>query len=161
MKARMAGQLMKYLGGNFAKAYPKATRGKEILGSVIPDVVFGGMSAMMTPGDLSDKVIAGVTDAAIGAGMTGGLRGALGKAPGSLVGTAIEYGGGMASGMVSMPATDALLRLKGGGESPYDKLQQEQYADIRRQVEQDLYNQMTAGVRAPVMSDPFGNEGVY
>ena len=67
----------------------------------------------------------------------------------------------MASGLVSMPATDALLRLKGGGESPYDKLQQEQYADIRRQVEQDLYNQMTAGVRAPVMSDPFGNEGVY
>lgn len=152
---------MKHLGGNFAKAYPKATRGREIASSVLPDLMFGGMSAMMTPGDLSDKLIAGATDAAIGAGMTGGLRGVAGLKPGSALGTAIEYGGGMASGMVSMPATDALLRLKGGGESPYDKLQQEQYADIRRQVEQDLYNQMTSGVRAPIMSNPFGNEGVY
>ena len=151
---------MKTLGSNFAKAYPKATRGKDILQGVVPDLMFGGMSAMMTPGDLSDKLIAGTTDAVIGAGLTGGLRGALGKGPGSAMGNFIELGGGMASGMVSMPATDALLRIKGGGQSPYDKLQEEQYQDLRRQVEQDIYEQMAAGVRSPVVGNPFGNEGM-
>ena len=166
MGMRFAGNLLKKLGPNFAKAFPKEMGGvplpgRGIMGSVLPDVGFGVMSGMMTPGDLGDKLLAGTTDAVIGAGMTAGARGALGARPGSALGTAIEYGGGMASGMVSMPASDALLRIKGGGESPYDKLQQEQYEGIREQVKQELYDQMMSGRRPYTMSDPFAQDGVF
>jgi len=68
----------------------------------------------------------------------------------------IEYGGGMGSGMLSMPVSDQLLRMKGGGQSPYDKLQMEQYEGIREQVKQELYDQMIAGRGATAMvGDPF------
>ena len=165
MGMRFAGNLLKKLGPNFAKAFPKmidgkALPGRGIVGSVLPDVGFGVMSGMMTPGDLGDKLLAGTTDAVIGAGMTGGLRGALGARPGSALGTTIEYGGGMLSGLVSMPASEALLRVKGGGQSPYDKLQEEQYAGLREQVKQELYEQMMAGRRPYTMSDPFAQEGL-
>lgn len=165
MGMRFAGNLIKHLGGNFAKAYPKAINGvplpgRGIMGSVLPDVAFGAMAGAMTPGDLGDKLLAGTTDALIGAGMTGGLRGAAGLGPTSKLGTAIEWGGGMASGMASMPVSDALLRIKGGGVSPYDKLQQEQYEGIREQVKQELYEQMLQGRRSPALGDPFANQGL-
>jgi hypothetical protein len=165
MGMRFAGKLLKHLGGNFAKAYPKAVNGvplpgRGIMGSVLPDVAFGAMAGAMTPGDLGDKILAGTTDAVIGAGMTGGLRGVAGLGPTSKLGTAIEWGGGMASGMASMPVSDALLRIKGGGSSPYDKLQEEQYANIREQVKQELYEQMMSGRRPYTMSDPFAQEGI-
>jgi len=165
MKGRMAGALLKKLGSNFGKAFPKIVDGKElpgrgIIGSVLPDVGFGVMSGMMTPGDFGDKLIAGTTDAVIGAGMTGGLRGALGARPGSALGTTIEYGGGMLSGFASMPVSEAMLRIKGGGSSPYDKLQEEQYAALREQVKQELYDQMMSGRRPYTMGDPFAQEGV-
>ena len=165
MNMRFAGSLLKKLGPNFAKAFPKAIDGvplpgRGIIGSVVPDVAFGAMSGMMTPGDLGDKLLAGTTDAVIGAGMTAGLRGAAGLGPTSKLGTAIEWGGGMASGMVSMPATDAMLRIKGGGESPYDKLQKEQYEGMREQIKQELYEQMLSGRRPGMVGDPFANQGM-
>ena len=153
------------IGSNFAKAYPKDIPGRGIMGSLAPDLAFGTMAGIMTPGDLGDKVLAGTTDAVMGAGLTGGLRGLAGARPGSGLGNAIEWGGGMASGFASMPVSDALLRLKGGGQSPYDKLQSEQYAGIRREIEEDLLKQIMAGSRAPMISpmvgDPFmSNNGL-
>ena len=49
MGMRFAGNLLKKLGPNFAKAFPKeidgkALPGRGILGSVLPDVGFGVMS---------------------------------------------------------------------------------------------------------------------
>lgn len=160
---RFALDILKKLGPNFAKAFPATINGvklpgRGIAGSVLPDVGFGFMTGMMTPGDLGDKLIAGTTDAVIGAGLTGGARGLVGARPGSALGTLIEYGGGMGSGMLSMPVSDELLRIKGGGQSPYDKLQMEQYAGIREQVKQELYDQMIAGRGASAMlSDPFSS----
>jgi hypothetical protein len=66
----------------------------------------------------------------------------------------------MLSGMASMPASEALLRVKGGGQSPYDKLQEEQYAGLREQVKQELYELMMSGRRPYTMSDPFAQEGI-
>lgn len=158
---RFALDILKKLGPNFAKAFPKQINGvnlpgRGIAGSILPDVGFGLMTGMMTPGDLGDKLIAGSTDAVIGAGLTGGARGVLGARPGSALGTLIEYGGGMGSGLLSMPVSDKLLRIKDpNGLSPYDKLQMEQYEGIREQVQQELYDQMIAGRRPAMMSDPF------
>jgi len=159
--ARFAGtKLAEKLGPNFAKAFPKEINGvplpgRGIVGSVLPDVGFGVMSGMMQPGDLGDKLIAGGTDMVLGAGMTGGLRGVLGARPGTALSNTIEMGGGMASGLVSYPAAEQLLRIKGGGQSPYDKLQTEQYAAMEQQIKDDLYAQMMAGNRTPYIQDPF------
>ena len=68
---------------------------------------------------------------------------------------ALEMGGGAAAGMAAMPVSDALMRLKGGGSSPYDKLRDEQYSTMRAQVEQELLDQLMAGRRSPVLGDPF------
>ncbi len=142
------------MGPRFTQAFPGG--GKDMLYSALPDIGFGALTGMMTPGDLGDKFIAGATDAAVGAGLTGGLRGVIGARPGTALSTAIEYGGGMATGFASQPVSEALLRLKGGGLSPYDKLQQEQYAGIRQQVEEEVYQQLMAGNRSPYIGDPFG-----
>ena len=149
-KVRMAGNLLNLLKNNFSKAYANKA---DVAWSVLPDVGFGVMTGAMTPGDLGDKLIAGTTDAVIGAGMTGGLRGATG-ATGAL-GTAIEWGGGMASGFASYPVAEQLLRVKGGGKSPYDKLQEEQYKVLRAEVEREVLNQLMRGQRTPVVGDPF------
>ena len=143
---RMAGDKLK---SNFAKAYAPdpVTGSRGIMASIAPDLAYGVLGGVMTPGDLGDKVIAGVTDATIGAGMTGGLRGAAGAKLGSGLGMAIEYGGGALSPMLSMPATNALLRVKGGGKSPYDKLQEQQYEQMRAQIEQEILAGMGGGMR--------------
>ena len=47
------------------------------------------------------------------------------------------------------------MRIKGGGMSPYDKLQQEQYAAMRGEIEREVLNQLMAGRRSPVLGDPF------
>lgn len=159
--ARFAGtKLAEKLGPNFAKAFPKEINGvplpgRGIVGSVLPDVGFGVMSGMMQPGDLGDKLIAGTTDAVLGMGLTGGTRGFLGLRPGTALSNTIEMGGGMASGIASYPVSEALLRIKGGGQSPYDKLQTEQYAAMQQQIKDDLYAQMMAGNRTPYIQDPF------
>ena len=158
---RFAGmKIVKALGPNFAKAFPKSINGvplpgRGIVGSVLPDVGFGVMSGMMQPGDLGDKLIAGTTDAVLGAGLTGGTRGLLGLRPGTAASNAVEMGLGMGAGMASYPVSEALLRIKGGGQSPYDKLQTEQYAAMQQQVKDDLYAQMMAGNRTPYIQDPF------
>ena len=158
---RMAGSgLLKAVGSNFAKAFPKsingvALSGRGIAGSVVPDIGFGAMSGMMQPGDLGDKLIAGTTDAVLGAGLTGGLRGVLGARPGTALSNTIEMAGGLGSGMASYPVAEQLLRIKGGGQSPYDKLQTEQYAAMEQQIKDDLYAQMMSGNRTPYIQDPF------
>jgi len=158
---RFALDILKKLGPNFAKAFPATINGvklpgRGIAGSVLPDIGIGFATGAMTPGDLGDKVIAGTTDAVIGAALTGGARGLLGARPGSALGTLIEYGGGLGSGMLSMPVSDQLLRIKGGGQSPYDKLQMKQYEGMREEIKQELYDQMIAGRGSVAMlSDPF------
>jgi len=153
-KIQMAGRLAKLLGNNFAKAFPKATRGREIAGSLGYDALFGVMSGMSTPGDLTDKIIAGSTDFALGAGLSAGMRGTLGIKPGML-GNAVEIGGGLVGAHMAYPVSNELLRIKGGGKSPYDKLQEEQYKALRAEIEQDVLRQLMQGRRAPVVGDPF------
>ena len=105
-----------------------------------PDALFGGMAALQTPGDLGDKLIAGTTQAAGSIG--GGL--ALSKMPG-IRGTAMEgladMGGSIAGDFVGMYGGDALLRAKGGGMSPWEKMQMEGNEQMRQEMEQQIMAQ--------------------
>ena len=107
--------------------------------ALAPDLMFGGLTALMTPGDLADKAIAGA-GTAIG-GAAGGIaaRGVFGPKSGLGI-LAAELGGGIAGDTVGMAATDTILRAKGGGMTPYEK----QAAGANVEYEQQLRAQIMA-----------------
>jgi hypothetical protein len=107
-----------------------------------PDLLFGGMSGVMTPGDLGDKLIAGTTTA-VGGAMGGvGAVSMLGKNKNSpafrIMG---EMGGGIAGDMVGQGVGDSLMRIKGGGMTPYEREAMARDAEYRRQIESELISQ--------------------
>ena len=107
-----------------------------------PDLLFGGLQGVMTPGDLGDKLVAGTTTA-VGGAMGGvGAVGMLGKHKNNpalrLMG---EMGGGIAGDMVGQSVGDSILRIKGGGVTPYERQAMEADAEYRRQIEAELMSQ--------------------
>ena len=104
-----------------------------------PDAFFGAVQGAMTPGDLGDKLIAGTTTAVGGALGGVGAVGMLGKHrnnPGlRMLG---EFGGGYGGDMVGQAIGDNILRVKGGGTTPWEKLQQEGDAAYREQIEREV-----------------------
>lgn len=105
-----------------------------------PDAAFGLISAAMTPGDLGDKLIAG-TSTAVG-GSLGGVAGRSLVSPQKQgLRFMADMAGGFAGDSAAMGVSDALLRLKGGGTTPYEKLALEQ----QEQIQQDALRQLLAG----------------
>ena len=88
--------------------------------ALAPDLMFGGLTALMTPGDLADKAIAGAGTAVGGAAGGIAARGVFGPKSGLGI-LAAELGGGIAGDTVGMGVTDSILRMKGGGMTPYEK----------------------------------------
>ena len=115
-----------------------------------PDVAFGVLGGVMTPGDLGDKVIAGTTQA-VGGGL-GGLAAAgaarkLGAGEG--IQTLVDFGGSMVGDQFGYAAGDALMRAKGGGTTPYEKMSIEQEEMLRQQIEAEMAQKYGMG------GDPF------
>ena len=146
--ARMAGQK---LFNVFLKDIPK----EQLIARLGMDALGGGMSALYTPGDLGDKLIAGATDAAFSA--AGGL--ALGR-----VGSpAFRQGfGGLATDMVGSVGGMEVGRLVGdtmqrgkdkllGGEglTGYERLSKEQQTMLEEQLKQQVLQQygLLPGIR--------------
>lgn len=133
---RMAGTAMRnYLGGD-----PTARRLAENFGL---DAVFGVMAGMNTPGDLGDKLIAGTTVGASGAlgGMlgtsaVGALRG--GKMPTGFGRQMTEVGGSIIGDEVGFAASEGLQRLKGGGQTGYERMAAEGDQQYRQQLEEEF-----------------------
>jgi len=104
-----------------------------------PDIFFGAMQGAMTPGDLGDKLIAGTTTAVGGA--MGGV-GAVSVLPGAKTNAGMrmlaEMGGGYGGDMMGQMVGDGLLRAKGGGTTPWEKLQQEGDQQYRQQLEREI-----------------------
>lgn len=104
----------------------------EIAGRLAPDALFGILEGAMTPGDLTDKIIAG-SGAAIG-GATGGL--ALGKLGGSSpAGFFLDMGGSIGGDMIGRMASDQVLRGKdaisgGKGQTPFEKMGEQQQLEM-------------------------------
>ena len=94
----------------------------EVALRLAPDLAFGVLGGVMTPGDLGDKIIAGTTQAAGGAlGGIGaaGLARKMGANPG--IQTLVDMGGSIAGDFIGMNVGDSLMRVKGGGMTPYEK----------------------------------------
>ena len=125
-----------------------------------PDALFGTMAAVNTPGDFVDKAIAGGTQAIGSVGL--GL--AASKLPG-IRGTAME---GMADMMGSiggdfagMYTGDALLRAKGGGTTPWEKVQMEGNEQMRQEMERQIMAQYgIAGYRPHQAFNHDGLDGI-
>ena len=117
-----------------------------------PDLAFGAMAGAMTPGDLGDKLIAG--------GMTG-ISGAVGGAGArSLYGgknaaiqMGLELGGGVGGDMLGQGVADQILRMKGGGQTPYERMAAEQ----QRELEQRILQQYLSGKGGYPMDNVMNN----
>ena len=117
---RMAGDKL----GDFGKFFINnaGDTKTEVALRLAPDLAFGVLGGAMTPGDLGDKLIAGTTQAAGGAlGGIGlaGLARKRGANPG--IQTLVDMGGSIAGDFIGMNVGDSLMRIKGGGMTPYEK----------------------------------------
>ncbi len=113
---------------------------------VAPDAIFGTLAGAMTPGDLGDKLIAGT--AATAGGALGGLalRGAVGGVAPKVMNNAVaditsEMIGGIGGDMMAQGVADGILRVKGGGTTPYEKMANDQ----QRELEQLILQQYLSG----------------
>lgn len=126
-KARMAGKALEALKWLF-----KDQSAGEIALRVVPDVGFGVLEGALTPGDLGDKIIAG-TGTAIG-GVTGGA--ALGKLGGksAALTQGLDLAGSVGGDFGGRYVAEQLQRLKGGGQTPYERLSEEQFAAMKEEA---------------------------
>ena len=129
------------------------------------DILFGGLAAAQTPGDLGDKLIAGGTQA-IGGGLGGvgltALTGNTGKYR-LLTDTLGSVGGDFAG----MAVGDNAMRLKdslggGKGQTPYERMGEEQQAELAKELRKQILTQygLVPGTREQYAVDPSTGMGV-
>jgi hypothetical protein len=141
--------------------YPDAAQPvlQQVAGRVAPDVLFGGMAAMQTPGDLGDKLIAGGTQM-IGGGLGGGL---VTGVTGGRLGFMGELAGGIGGDYAGMFVGDSLMRGKdkvsgGVGQTPYERMNAEQQEQFAEQIRNETLR--AAGIVPGVQSQYFGDLGL-
>ena len=110
------------------------------------DAALGIYQGAMTPGDLGDKLIAGV-GTGVGGAMGGvGLVSALGKHKNNAIARmGAELGGNLVGDMGGQIVADGVLRAKGGGTTPWEKLQQEGDQQYRSEIERQMLAQLGIG----------------
>lgn len=163
---RFAGQALKGVGG-FLKSNA-GQNANEIALRLLPDIGFGALAAVQTPGDIGDKAIAGLTQA------TGGILGGIGTA-GALrkaganqnIQTLGDLAGSFAGDFAGMAVGDNLMRgkdkLMGGyGETPWERMSAEQQAKFAKDLEQQILFQygLVPGTREQFGVDPSSGMGV-
>ena len=148
-KAAAGAAAKRFAGKELLKKLGNAVIGPELLADrgllarrLGMDVAFAGFNAATMPGDIVDKGTTFVTDLGL-SGLTGinAARGVRKLGGGQTAQEIADQVGSVAGAFSSMPATDALLRLKGGGMTPYEKQMQEQDAIYRAQLEEELRRQ--------------------
>ena len=119
---------------------------EDLIANFGVDAAFGVMQGVMTPGDLREKLIAGTTTAAGGALGGIGAVSALGKFKNNpalrMMG---EFGGGAVGDMGGQIVGDALMRAKGGGSTPFEKIQADADQQYRREIEERILAQIGMG----------------
>ena len=142
--ARFAGDKVNKMGrGLSVEGFKKnlgipMTKG-DIAMTVAPDLLFGGLAAATTEGDIVDKALAGAGSAVGGIAGGVGLRGVLGPKSGlGILGT--EMIGGIVGDQIGYGAAESLIRAKHGGMTPAE--QQMLAAD--EAYKRQLYDQFLA-----------------
>ena len=129
------------------------------------DLLFGGLAAAQTPGDLGDKLIAGGTQAVGGALGGVGLTALTGAKGGT--GLLLDMAGSVGGDYAGMAVGDQLLRGKdmlggGSGQTPYEKMsvnEQEKFAaQLRNQILTEYG--LIPGTREQYAMDPSTGMGV-
>ena len=125
---------------------PGGVTAKNLAANFGMDAAFGIYQGAMTPGDLGDKLIAGV-GTGVGGAMGGvGLVSALGKHKNSaLPRMGAELAGNLVGDMGGQMISDQVLRAKGGGTTPWEKLQQEGDQQYRSEIERQMLAQLGIG----------------
>ena len=164
---RMAGpEIVKKLGkvGTAIVGKELAQQPGQLALRLAPDVFFGGMAAMQTPGDLADKLVAGGAQA-IGGGLggiaAGRAAGAMG-APGAIQGL-VDMAGSFGGDYAGMYAGDAIMRGKdklfgGEGLNPYERMGKKEQEAYAKQIEQDTL--MKLGLLNPTRQEYLADLGI-
>lgn len=119
----------------------------ELAARFAPDLFFGGVEAVMTPGDLGDKAIAGLASAT--GGSLGGL--ALGRFGGKnqALGYALDMAGSLGGDLIGRSIGEGIQRgkdkLSGGlGQTPYERLNERDRKAFEEAIRQDQTGQLLA-----------------
>jgi len=149
--SRMAGSK---IAAGIGQAIPKTMDDAALM--IGPDILFGGLAGAMTPGDIGDKLIAG-TSTAVGGAVGGiGVRGAMGGIAPQMMASkpymqmGAELVGGMGGDIAAQGVADNILRAKGGGTTPYEKMA----ADQQKELEQKILQQYLSGKGGYPTRDP-------
>ena len=151
----MIGQAFRFAGTKLIPFLTKGIPKEQLIARLGMDAMGGAMSAVYTPGDMGDKLIAGITDAGFSAvgGLAAGRIGSEGFRRG-LGGLATDYAGSAAGMELGRAVGDQLQRgkdkLSGGeGLTGYERLSKEQQQLMQDQVKQQVLAQygLLPGVR--------------
>ena len=140
-KFAMNPKVLEFIKPALANDKGKITAG-SLAGRFAPDAFFGVLAASQTPGDMGDKIIAGTTSA-----LGGGLGGAgVTTLTGGRLGQFGEFAGGFGGDYLGMMVGDQLSRGKdllmgGSGQTPYERMSEEQQRQFAAQLEQQILSQ--------------------
>lgn len=140
----------------------------EIAMRLVPDLGFGVVAAVQTPGDIGDKLIAGSTSAIGGSlggiATAGALRGM--RMPGAVQNIG-DLAGSFGGDYMGMMIGDSLQRGKdklmgGQGLTAWERMGAEQQAQYAQQLEQQILTQygLIPGTREQYAIDPNTGMGV-
>ena len=144
MNPKVLSSIGSFLKPAFANEAGKVTA-KSIAGRVAPDIFFGGLAALQTPGDVFDKGSAFVGSSLGGIGGGAGAT-ALTKKLGVNLGGFQEIAGGYLGDYAGQMASDTVSRgkdkLMGGlGETGWERMGREQQEEYAKQLEQQILAQ--------------------
>ncbi len=157
---RMAMQALKG-SGHFLKSNMGSNAG-EIALRVVPDIGFGVLAGVQTPGDLGDKLIAGGTQAA------GGILGGVGAAGavrkmggGQAIQNLADMGGSVAGDFAGMALGDNLSRGKdllmgGKGQTAWERMGEQEQAAYAEELKGQILAQygLLPGTREQFAQQP-------
>ena len=112
-----------------------------------PDIMFGGLEALMTPGDLVDKGLAGA-GSAVGGSLGGLALGKLGKGNQALS-TVLDMAGSIGGDMGGRIGAEQLQRGKdilmgGKGQTAYERLSAQDREALEKMIREDQTGQVLA-----------------
>jgi len=166
----------RFAGQNLVKLFMNPSTGKmmdkaELAARFAPDVLFGGLEAVMTPGDAVDKAVAGLSSAA--GGSLGGI--ALSRLAGKnqAVGFGLDMLGSIGGDMVGRSGGELIQRGKdkvfgtGQGLTAYERLSKQDREMLEEAIRQDQTGQvlaqlglLPASTQSALYSDPTTGMGV-
>ena len=171
-----AAKVGRFAGQHLAKLFMNPATGKmmdkaELVARFSPDVVFGALEALMTPGDVVDKAVAGLASAA--GGSLGGI--ALSRLGGknAALGLGLDMVGSIGGDMVGRAGGELIQRGKdkvfgtGQGLTAYERLSKKDREMLEEAIRQDETGKLLAqlgllpaSTQRNLYSDPSTGMGV-